>query len=210
MLLVLGSASSTPQGLWRARGEQAAPGRSGQGLVATAIGHRGPPSWSHAAILRPGGGESTGVDLWRVGEGLAKALSGPVALLLEAEPITERLSVEPELSAGRAVQCLVFSNPAAGADDEFNAWYSNRHLQDVLRVPGYRAAQRFRIRRQAEAPSVGWSYLALYEVAADSYEAATNEIARRAGTPEMPISPAAQRPLPAHFRPQAWWGVGGA
>lgn len=40
---------------------------------------------------------------------------------------------------------LVFSNPSAGREDEFNAWYEETHIPDVLKVPGVASAQRYAI-----------------------------------------------------------------
>ena len=34
---------------------------------------------------------------------------------------------------------LVYSNPVPGMEDEFNEWYSDRHVHEILRVPGYEA-----------------------------------------------------------------------
>ena len=42
---------------------------------------------------------------------------------------------------------LVYSNPVPGMEDEFNEWYSDRHVHEILRVPGYLSAQRFRVTR---------------------------------------------------------------
>jgi hypothetical protein len=40
---------------------------------------------------------------------------------------------------------LVFSNPADGRDADYNAWYDDHHVPEVLdHVPGYVAAQRYR------------------------------------------------------------------
>lgn len=51
------------------------------------------------------------------------------------------------LGAGSAVhdyQFLVFSNPDKPADEQaYNQWYDHQHMPDVLRVPGFVAAQRF-------------------------------------------------------------------
>ena len=38
---------------------------------------------------------------------------------------------------------VILSNPVAGREDEFNEWYTKQHLDDVLKVPGFVAAQRF-------------------------------------------------------------------
>ena len=47
---------------------------------------------------------------------------------------------------------LVYSNPVPGMEDEFNEWYSDRHVHEILRVPGYLSAQRFRVTRYRVAP----------------------------------------------------------
>jgi len=38
----------------------------------------------------------------------------------------------------------VLTNPVEGREAEFNAWY-DRHLHDILRLPGLVSAQRFRL-----------------------------------------------------------------
>jgi hypothetical protein len=64
---------------------------------------------------------------------------------------------------------LVLSNPAAGCDDEFNDWYTNEHLPDVLAVDGFVAAQRFRLCETQLQPGrpAPHRYLAVYEIEAD-------------------------------------------
>jgi hypothetical protein len=62
---------------------------------------------------------------------------------------------------------VVLTNPVEGREDEYNDWYSNEHLQDVVAVPGYSSAQRFATR----IPMIGESkhrYLALYDMDVDS------------------------------------------
>ena len=55
-----------------------------------------------------------------------------------------------------------FTNRVEGQDDAFNAWYSDVHLKDVLKVPGIVAAQRFKLSDvQRDAPPFPWRYLAL-------------------------------------------------
>ncbi len=41
---------------------------------------------------------------------------------------------------------IVFSNPLPGRDDEFNEWYDNVHIPELLAVPGMLSAQRYEIR----------------------------------------------------------------
>ena len=71
---------------------------------------------------------------------------------------------------------LVYSNPVPGLEDEFNEWYSDRHVHEILRVPGYLSAQRFRVTRHrvggaTDSGTPGpFQYLALYEVEGDPEE----------------------------------------
>jgi hypothetical protein len=62
---------------------------------------------------------------------------------------------------------LVQTNAVAGQDAEFNDWYDNRHLSDLLALPGFTSAQRFRIstvQRYPSLPPYPYRYLAMYEV----------------------------------------------
>jgi len=60
---------------------------------------------------------------------------------------------------------IVFSNPVAGREDEYDDWYSHRHLGDVLPLPGFRSAQRFKLAQNE--PAAPWKCLAIYEFEAD-------------------------------------------
>jgi hypothetical protein len=65
---------------------------------------------------------------------------------------------------------VAFSKPVEGCEAEYNSWYNTIHLPDVLNVPGFSSAQRFKV----EIPMVGempGRYLALYRMEADSPEA---------------------------------------
>jgi len=39
---------------------------------------------------------------------------------------------------------VVLTNPVAGREDDYNDWYTNRHLGDVLEVPGIVSAKRLK------------------------------------------------------------------
>jgi hypothetical protein len=83
---------------------------------------------------------------------------------------------------------VVQSNALAGRDDEFNQWYTETHLDDVLRVPGMLSAQRFKI--AAADPGAKHKYLAIYEFEADDPATVLASLNSRAGTPDMMISQA--------------------
>lgn len=38
---------------------------------------------------------------------------------------------------------IVFSNPTPGKEHEFNEWYDNVHLPELLAIPGFVSAQRY-------------------------------------------------------------------
>lgn len=83
---------------------------------------------------------------------------------------------------------VVMSNPVAGKEEEYNRWYTDQHLPDVLAVPGFVAAQRFRVDdKDSKLPH---RYLALYEIETDDIAHAMADLQGRAGTPAMPLSDA--------------------
>lgn len=78
-------------------------------------------------------------------------------------------------------QMIVLTNPAPGRDDEFNSWYDQIHIGDVLRVDGVRAARRFRAVDAGE-----WRYAAIYDLECEDPNAVMAEILARWKTEQMP------------------------
>jgi hypothetical protein len=67
---------------------------------------------------------------------------------------------------------LVFSNPVAGREDDFNEWYDNVHVPEVLATPGMVTAQRFSLadvemNRAEGMPAQSHAYLTVYEMEGD-------------------------------------------
>jgi hypothetical protein len=65
---------------------------------------------------------------------------------------------------------IVFSHPGEGvSDEEFDRWY-DEHLDEILAMPGFHAAQRYRLEPAVEAPGVDFPFrnLAVYEVDDDT------------------------------------------
>ncbi|WP_329240194.1 hypothetical protein OG417_39645 [Actinoallomurus sp. NBC_01490] len=59
---------------------------------------------------------------------------------------------------------LVFTNPQPGREEEFNSWYDEVHLPDVLGIPGYQAAQRFVAKTGLHDEKPEHRYLTIYEI----------------------------------------------
>lgn len=57
---------------------------------------------------------------------------------------------------------VVRSGPAAGQEDEFNRWYDQVHLPEILSVPGFVSGRRYRSSGPSDYP-----YLAVYEIESD-------------------------------------------
>lgn len=97
---------------------------------------------------------------------------------------------------------VVLTNAVEGREDEYNDWYTNVHLPDVLAIPGIVAAERFRLAPAQRSPAQPFKYLAIYEVETDDLPWVAAEIGRRAGTPAMVISDAmAAEKIAAIFTP---------
>ena len=86
---------------------------------------------------------------------------------------------------------VVFTNPVEGKEDVYNAWYDNVHLPDVLDVPGFVSAQRFRLSdTQRAAGPFPWRYLALYNIETDDLQGTLATLGARSGTSAMVLSDA--------------------
>jgi hypothetical protein len=84
---------------------------------------------------------------------------------------------------------VVFSNPRAGREEEFNDWYSNVHIRDVMRsCRGAIAVQRFMLAAEQRAGAAPhYRYLAIYE--GDDHQGFTDGH-KVIFSPQMPISEA--------------------
>lgn len=82
---------------------------------------------------------------------------------------------------------VVFSAPHDGRLEEYDEWYDDVHLDDVLRTPGFVGAQRFDVADLSDVPAGRYRHLALYEIEGDLDEAVDALVA---GRPHRFISPA--------------------
>ena len=65
---------------------------------------------------------------------------------------------------------MVMSRPVAGREDEYNDWYQNVHLGELVALPGFVSAQRFRYARNLVEGET-YPYMSIYEVDTDDIDA---------------------------------------
>lgn len=86
---------------------------------------------------------------------------------------------------------IALTNAKTGRDEEFNDWYTNIHLGDVLKLPGVTAAERFVLSDVQHRPGpMPWKYMAVYEIDIEDIEVTLSALRSASGTEAMPLSPA--------------------
>jgi hypothetical protein len=86
---------------------------------------------------------------------------------------------------------VILTNAVDGREDEYNNWYNNTHLQEVVAAPGFASAQRFKLHTLVGG-DLKQKYLAIYEIDAPSPEAALKSLTESA--PHMQLSDAMDMP----------------
>ncbi len=83
---------------------------------------------------------------------------------------------------------VVFSNAVEGKDKDFNDWYQNTHLQQIVSIKGFTKAQRFRFHGNIVpgAPDPA-RYMAIYDVETDDIGAALQGMGELAASGRMPL-----------------------
>jgi len=77
---------------------------------------------------------------------------------------------------------VVYSRPAAGREEEYNDWYNNQHLKDVLAQPGYISARRYKLTKfklDDAMPDASHPYVAFYHMETDDPEQTLNDMKQR-------------------------------
>jgi hypothetical protein len=85
---------------------------------------------------------------------------------------------------------VVFTNPVEGREDDYNDWYDNQHLGDVIAAAGFDRAERLRLTDIGPSSEGKHRYLALYQVETDDPESVFKGLVAAAGTDAMPMSDA--------------------
>jgi hypothetical protein len=82
---------------------------------------------------------------------------------------------------------IVLSDAVAGREDEYNEWYSKQHLSDVIAVPGFVSAQRFKMQALVMGEFKN-KYLAIYDIDTDEPQSTIDDLMLRWGTDAMIMS----------------------
>ena len=84
----------------------------------------------------------------------------------------------------------VVTAPFAGREDEFNRWYDDTHLPEMLQVPGFVAGRRYT--RTGPRAAAGPRFLAVYEI--ETEDLAATLAALGAAARMMTVSDAMDQP----------------
>ena len=86
---------------------------------------------------------------------------------------------------------VVHTNPVEGREQEYNDWYSNQHLKDLLAIPGVISARRFKLSgTQIQDVAQTYQYLAIYDIEADDVSSFIKEIMLRTENGAIAVSTA--------------------
>jgi hypothetical protein len=85
---------------------------------------------------------------------------------------------------------VVLSAPVAGREDEYNRWYSEQHLRDVIAVPGFVSAQRFKMIEAGSSGAPAQRYMAIYTMRTDHPEALIDTLRTLVESGQMVMSEA--------------------
>jgi len=86
----------------------------------------------------------------------------------------------------------ILSQAVPGREDEFVAWYRDRHLADVCKMPGVISGKLFRMdfQRVYDLDAPQWTLMTIYELEGDDPETIINSIKAASGSENMPSTEA--------------------
>jgi len=82
---------------------------------------------------------------------------------------------------------IVLSNPVEGREAEYNDWYQNIHLAQVISIKGFQSAQRFRLTTSLVEGEVK-PYLAIYEIETNDVESVIQDLRKLAEAGSLLVS----------------------
>ena len=82
-------------------------------------------------------------------------------------------------------QLIVLTNAKAGRDAEYNRWFDEEHMDDLLAIEGVVGGKRFRTRSDAQ-----WRYCSVFDLDCEDPNALADELVRRCMDGEISLSDA--------------------
>ena len=83
---------------------------------------------------------------------------------------------------------VVFTNAVEGKDKEFNDWYQNTHLKQIVSIKSFVQAQRFRFNTSIIPGSADPArYMAIYDIETDDINATLGAMSDHAASGRMPL-----------------------
>jgi hypothetical protein len=102
----------------------------------------------------------------------------------------------------KAILVLGTNPVSAEREDEYNDWYTNTHIGDVMKLDGVTSARRFVLSPVRPAPGAAPSpfrYLAIYEVEADDLQRLAVDLREAQASGQMYVSDALGSPVSTDF-----------
>ena len=84
---------------------------------------------------------------------------------------------------------MVQSKAHPGQEDEYNRWYDDVHLPELLQIPGVLSGTRYSALDTGMFPGPDAPYMAVYEIEADDAQSFLANFAKRSSE-GSPVSPA--------------------
>jgi hypothetical protein len=99
-------------------------------------------------------------------------------------------AADAPIPSAQTYYLLVFNQPVAGKEAEYNSWYDRQHAPDVVSVPGFMHAQRYVLAStQLRTAPAKPKYLVIYQIKTNDLAAVYAEVRRRLASGETRMSP---------------------
>ena len=85
---------------------------------------------------------------------------------------------------------IMFSNPTEGRDADFNAWYDDVHIPDIMNTGAFTRGERFEVVSSPHTPPSEQRYAAIYDIEGDDPDAALDKLVASFTRGEMRMSDA--------------------
>jgi hypothetical protein len=82
------------------------------------------------------------------------------------------------------------TKPVEGREAEYNDWYQNVHLDDLVAIDGVKSAQRFHLNQAVSCDKPPLPYLAIYDVETNDIDGVVKQLSERPQTGRMVVSTA--------------------